>query len=89
MILGVPPILENLPVISPILGFCSCLDSWSSSPVLKDSKGNADSKDARGVESRFSAGDIRRFPQMGVTPNGWSENPIKMDDLGLPLDIEL
>ena len=30
------------------------------------------------------------FPEIGVPPNGWviMENPIKMDDLGVPLFLE-
>ena len=37
-----------------------------------------------------NTGDIWVFPKIGVPQNGWCKmkNPIKMDDLGVPLFFE-
>ena len=40
--------------------------------------------------TEFASGSIWVFPKIGVPQNAWfiMENPIKMDDLGIPLFSE-
>ena len=53
------------------------LPEWSSSLIY-------------GIEHITSCHHIWVFPKIGVPQNGWfiMENPIKMDDLGIPLFLE-